>query len=100
MTMHILSPHFQSISPLKPIKYGDHVFGRWYRCTIGKPPVKKVSSVESEIIITASIQSRGLLWYTRLGEISKKLEIRLQVTEYIFQDHLLGQFYFKGSQIS
>ena len=34
-----------------------------------------------------------------VGGISKKLEIiRLQITEYVFQTHQLGQFYFIGDQ--
>ena len=52
------------------------------------------------MIITASIQRIRVMYMTE-GEISEELEIiRLQVTEYIFQTHQLGQFYFKGNQIS
>ena len=39
-----------------------HVFGRQYRYTIEKPPV--TNNLECEIIVTASIQSRGLLSFT------------------------------------
>ena len=92
MVVHILSPPFPAYQSFKAHSIHDHVFGRQYKHTNGKPQLKK--SIFCGI------------WHYHHCIRTEYMIIVLYMTWEKFQrswkqlDLLLGQFYSKGSQIN